>query len=96
MRWQKFCLISLLVVFSHNSCLNPKELPRIEKCIPIHLLKMSNRKLPQAAIDTFARYYKQLANGENGLIPESQIEPIPKEQLYLWQSDGLPASVSRH
>jgi UTP--glucose-1-phosphate uridylyltransferase len=55
--------------------------------------KMSNRKLPQAAIDTFARYYKQLVNGENGLIPESQIEPIPKEQLYLWQSDSSFTSI---
>ncbi len=55
--------------------------------------RMSNRKLPQAAIDTFAEYYKQLVNGEKGLIPENQIEPIQKGQLDLWQTAPNYVSV---
>ncbi|NLL13573.1 MAG: UTP--glucose-1-phosphate uridylyltransferase [Fibrobacter sp.] len=55
--------------------------------------KMSTRKLPQAAINTFAGYYKQLINGEKGFISENQIEPIQKGQLDLWQTNSSYTSI---
>jgi UTP--glucose-1-phosphate uridylyltransferase len=38
--------------------------------------KMRREGLPDAAIDTFRHYYEQLAEGETGMIPESEIEPV--------------------
>jgi UTP--glucose-1-phosphate uridylyltransferase len=38
--------------------------------------KMRREGLPDAAIDTFRHYYRQLAEGETGMIPESEIEPV--------------------
>src|SRR3954464_515883 len=35
---------------------------------------------PDVAIDTFAHYYDQLARGETGSIPESDIEPVEDVQ----------------
>src|SRR3954447_24430047 len=35
---------------------------------------------PQVAIDTFAHYYDQLAAGETGSVPESDIEPVEDVQ----------------
>jgi len=57
--------------------------------------KMSNRKLPLPAIDTFTEYYKQLVNGEKGVIPENQIEPIQKGQLDLWHTDSSYDSIGK-
>jgi UTP--glucose-1-phosphate uridylyltransferase len=37
--------------------------------------KMRREGLPDAAIDTFSHYYRQLAEGETGMLPESEIEP---------------------
>jgi UTP--glucose-1-phosphate uridylyltransferase len=37
--------------------------------------KMGREGLPDAAIETFKHYYEQLAEGETGMIPESEIEP---------------------
>src|SRR6476620_9051529 len=37
--------------------------------------KMRAAGLPDVAIVTFAEYYRRLAAGETGLIPESEIEP---------------------
>ncbi len=48
--------------------------------------KMRREGLPDAAIETFRHYYEQLAEGETGMIPESEIEPVEEVQ----QLDDLP------
>ncbi|HEX5619000.1 MAG TPA: UTP--glucose-1-phosphate uridylyltransferase [Solirubrobacteraceae bacterium] len=48
--------------------------------------KMEREGIPQAAIDTFRHYYEQLAGGETGMLPESEIEPVDDVQ----QLDELP------
>jgi UTP--glucose-1-phosphate uridylyltransferase len=42
--------------------------------------KMRREGLPDAAIETFRHYYEQLAEGETGMIPESEIEPVEDVQ----------------
>jgi UTP--glucose-1-phosphate uridylyltransferase len=42
--------------------------------------KMRREGLPDAAIDTFEHYYRQLAEGETGMLPESDIEPLDELQ----------------
>ncbi len=42
--------------------------------------KMRREGLPDAAIDTFRHYYRQLAEGETGMLPESEIEPVEELQ----------------
>jgi UTP--glucose-1-phosphate uridylyltransferase len=42
--------------------------------------KMRADGASQVAIDTFAHYYDQLASGESGSIPESEIEPVEELQ----------------
>jgi UTP--glucose-1-phosphate uridylyltransferase len=49
--------------------------------------KMEREGLPEAAIDTFRHYYEQLAGGETGMLPESDIEPVDDVQPL----DDLPA-----
>jgi UTP--glucose-1-phosphate uridylyltransferase len=49
--------------------------------------KMEKEGIPRAAIDTFRHYYEQLAEGETGMLPESEIEPLEDVQ----QLDDLPA-----
>lgn len=48
--------------------------------IPAHFTpfaeKMRSEGLPEIAIRTFQRYYEQLAAGETGLIPETDIRPV--------------------
>jgi UTP--glucose-1-phosphate uridylyltransferase len=48
--------------------------------------KMRSEGLPDAAIDTFTHYYEQLAEGETGMLPESEIEPVEDVQ----QLEDLP------
>ena len=43
----------------------------LEACVE----KMRRDGLPDAAVDTFRHYYEQLASGETGMLPESEIEP---------------------
>ena len=38
--------------------------------------KMEREGVPDAAINTFRHYYQQLAEGESGLLPESEIDPV--------------------
>jgi UTP--glucose-1-phosphate uridylyltransferase len=38
--------------------------------------KMRAEGLPGPAVDTFRHYYEQLAAGETGMLPESEIEPV--------------------
>jgi UTP--glucose-1-phosphate uridylyltransferase len=49
--------------------------------------KMEKEGIPRAAIDTFRHYYEQLAEGETGMLPESEIEPVEDVQ----RLDDLPA-----
>jgi UTP--glucose-1-phosphate uridylyltransferase len=42
--------------------------------------KMRAEGIPDAAIDTFTHYYEQLAEGETGMLPESEIEPVEDVQ----------------
>jgi UTP--glucose-1-phosphate uridylyltransferase len=42
--------------------------------------KMRREGLPDAAIDTFEHYYRQLAEGATGMLPESEIEPVEELQ----------------
>jgi UTP--glucose-1-phosphate uridylyltransferase len=48
--------------------------------------KMRREGLPDAAINTFEHYYRQLAEGETGMLPESEIEPVEDPQAL----DELP------
>ena len=47
---------------------------------------MRREGLPEPAIATFEHYYRQLAEGETGMIPESEIEPVEDPQ----ELDALP------
>src|SRR3954447_17724550 len=38
--------------------------------------KMRSEGLPDVAIDTFADYYRRLAAGEQGMLPEDELEPV--------------------
>ena len=49
--------------------------------------KMHREGVPEAAIDTFRHYYRQLAEGATGMLPESEIEPVSD----LQDHDSLPA-----
>ena len=42
--------------------------------------KLRREGAPQVAIDTFAHYCRQLAQGETGMLPESEIEPLENVQ----------------
>ena len=51
--------------------------------------KMRREGIPDAAVDTFAHYYEQLASGETGMLPESEIEPVDDVQ----DAEALPADA---
>jgi UTP--glucose-1-phosphate uridylyltransferase len=42
--------------------------------------KMEREGVPRAAVDTFKHYYEQLREGETGMLPESEIEPVEDVQ----------------
>ena len=44
------------------------------------LEKMRREGIPDAAVNTFAHYYEQLREGETGMLPESEIEPVDDVQ----------------
>jgi UTP--glucose-1-phosphate uridylyltransferase len=48
--------------------------------------KMRAERLPEIAIDTFAHYEERLRRGEQGLLPEAELEPLSD----LPSSDDLP------
>jgi UTP--glucose-1-phosphate uridylyltransferase len=48
--------------------------------------KMRAEDLPDTAIDTFAHYYRRLAEGEQGTLPESDLEPVE----HVEDAAGLP------
>ena len=43
--------------------------------------KMEKAGLSSLVIDTFSHYYKQVASGETGLLPESDIQPVSPEDI---------------
>ena len=52
--------------------------------------KMRREGLPDAAVETFAYYEKRLREGEQGMLPESEIEPLEEltEAGELPEGDG--------
>jgi UTP--glucose-1-phosphate uridylyltransferase len=48
----------------------------LEACVE----KMEREGVPRAAIDTFKHYYEQLREGETGMLPEADIEPVEEVQ----------------
>jgi UTP--glucose-1-phosphate uridylyltransferase len=57
--------------------------------------KMRAEGLPDIAIDTFARYEERLREGEQGLIPESEIEPLDDVPALSELGEGDPSAVER-
>jgi UTP--glucose-1-phosphate uridylyltransferase len=61
--------------------------PRV-KGLEASVDKMRREGLPEPAIDTFRHYYEQLAAGETGMLPESEIEPVEEVQDLEALPDG--------
>jgi UTP--glucose-1-phosphate uridylyltransferase len=53
--------------------------PRVDG-LQASVQKMRRERIPDAAIDTFRHYFEQLARGETGMLPESEIEPVEDVQ----------------
>ncbi len=53
--------------------------------------KMRAADVGEAAIETFSRYYERLQAGEQGLLPEAELEPVPELPAF----DDLPDRVDR-
>ena len=47
---------------------------------------MRDEGLPDVAIDTFTHYYERLREGETGMLPEAEIEPVGE----VTDAAGLP------
>ena len=50
--------------------------------------KMHTEGLPDIAVDTLSHYYGQLAAGESGVLPESEIEPLDEVPSYENPPEG--------
>src|SRR6185503_16457115 len=57
--------------------------------------KMREEGLPEIAIDTFAHYEKLLREGDPGLLPEDELEPLDDVQGSDDLPDGDPADLER-
>jgi UTP--glucose-1-phosphate uridylyltransferase len=57
--------------------------------------KMRSEGLPDIAIDTFARYEERLRAGEQGLVPESDIEPLDEVPSLAELGEGDPSAIER-
>src|SRR5918995_6267653 len=57
--------------------------------------KMLSEGLPQIAVDTFARYEKRLREGEQGVVRESEIEPLEELPDAAELPDPDPAVLDR-
>jgi UTP--glucose-1-phosphate uridylyltransferase len=55
---------------------DPQALAEVER-------RMSEAGLPELAIRTFRYYFQQLARGQTGLLPESEIEPVRSVESLL-------------
>jgi UTP--glucose-1-phosphate uridylyltransferase len=54
------------------------------------LEKMRREGIPEAAVKTFEHYYEQLREGETGMLPESEIEPVDDVQDVDELPEGEP------
>lgn len=59
-----------------------------EKVLDSFIDKMKKEGVPGEAIDNFCYYYRKLIEGENGEIPEEEIEPV----MDLESADDIPRS----
>ncbi|MEA2281431.1 MAG: UTP--glucose-phosphate uridylyltransferase [Solirubrobacteraceae bacterium] len=57
--------------------------------------KMEREGVPRAAVDTFRHYYEQLREGETGMLPESEIEPVEDVQDLDELPEGTGAPLDR-
>jgi len=57
--------------------------------------KMRREGLPDIAIDTFARYEDRLRAGEQGLVPESEIEPLAEVPPLSQLDEGDASAIER-
>jgi UTP--glucose-1-phosphate uridylyltransferase len=57
--------------------------------------KMRREGLPDIAIDTFARYEDRLRAGEQGLVPESEIEPLAEVPSLSELDEGDASAIER-
>ena len=57
--------------------------------------KMREEGLPEIAIDTFARYEERLRGGEQGLVPESEIEPLEDVPALADLPEGDASALER-
>jgi UTP--glucose-1-phosphate uridylyltransferase len=57
--------------------------------------KMREEGLPEIAIETFARYEERLRAGEQGLVPESEIEPLEDVPALSELPEGDASAVER-
>jgi UTP--glucose-1-phosphate uridylyltransferase len=57
--------------------------------------KMREEGLPEIAIDTFARYEERLRAGEQGLVRESEIEPLGDVPALADLPEGDPSALER-
>jgi len=51
--------------------------------LPAFAAKMQAHGLPSLVIDTFAHYYRQVAGGQTGLIPDCTITPVTPAEVAL-------------
>jgi UTP--glucose-1-phosphate uridylyltransferase len=57
--------------------------------------KMRAEGMSEIAVDTFARYEQRLRAGEQGLVPESAIEPLDELPSLSELGDGDPSAIER-
>jgi UTP--glucose-1-phosphate uridylyltransferase len=57
--------------------------------------KMRGEGLPDVAIDTFKHYYERLREGETGMLPESDIEPVTDPVKFDDLPDGSDEALDR-
>jgi UTP--glucose-1-phosphate uridylyltransferase len=49
--------------------------------LPEFVEKMNSRSMDPVVVETFSDYYRQVVNGETGMIPGRDIEPVPGKEL---------------
>jgi UTP--glucose-1-phosphate uridylyltransferase len=57
--------------------------------------KMRSEDLPEAAVETFARYERRLREGDEGMVPEAEIEPLDEVPALDELSEGDPSALER-
>jgi UTP--glucose-1-phosphate uridylyltransferase len=57
--------------------------------------KMREEGLPQVAIDTFASYEERLRQGEQGTLPEDELEPLTEVPSSDHLSESDPSAINR-